>query len=167
MQPEISTYGSPFPSNAFSDNRSTQSRDLEFQIDCVLPDSEAGMVTHVAWSPWFDLRLTKSSNTASLASVLAASRLDGSIHLCLVNRTSGVQHLTCNSTRELLSPQRIAVTRLAWTRRNGELTLGISRNGIFSVSAHSTRAADPLMSKFVNCRHDNFSPAAGSTASDS
>jgi hypothetical protein len=162
MHSEISIYGSLSPSTALSDNRYTQSQGLEFQLDCALPDSDSGIITHLAWSPWFTLPATKSSQSASRASILAASRMDGSIHLCLIQRTSGVQTISCNSTRELLAPQRIRVTRLAWTRRDNGLILGIARNGIFSISIHSARAAKPLASKLANCRHDNFSPAAGS-----
>jgi hypothetical protein len=143
------------PSDAISDNRYTQSQALEFQLDCALPDSDAGIITHVAWSPWFSL-------PASHASILAASRMDGSIHLCLIHRTPSAQKLSCNSTRELLSPQRIRVTKLSWTRRDNELILGMARNGIFSVSVHSARASKPLASKLAHVRHDNFSPAAGS-----
>jgi hypothetical protein len=148
----MSIYGSLSPSSAISNNRYTQSQGLEFQLDCTVPSSNAGIITHVAWSPWF-----------SLPAILAASRIDGSIHLCLVHRTSGAQNVNCHSMRELLSPQRIRVTRLSWTRRDNELILGIARNGIFSVSVHSARAAKPLVSKLANCRYDNSSPAAGSS----
>jgi hypothetical protein len=142
--------------------RYSQSQGLEFKFDWTLPFSEAGIVTHVAWSAWFDVPSSKSSQKANHRSILAASRMDGSIHLCLVTHasTAGAQQIQFIATHELLSPQRIGISKLAWARRKADLILGIARDGILSLSIHSSSATKPLTSKLIICRHNNFSPAA-------
>jgi len=145
-------------------NRYNQAQGLEFELDWKLPDSGAGIITHVAWSPWFDLPKPNSSKSASRASILAASRMDGSVHLCLIlcSSTVGVPQIQFGAMRELLPPQRINITKLAWTRRTDGLILAIARNGMLTLSIHSFLGPEPLASQSITCRHNNFSPVAGS-----
>ena len=147
-------------------NRYSQAQGLKFELDWKLPDSGAGIITHIVWAPWFDLPNPKSSKSAHPASILAASRMDGSVHLCLITHSStvGMQQIQRNQTRELLPPQRIRITKLVWTRRKDDLILAIARNGMLSLTIHSSLATEPLTSQLVTCRHDNFSPVAGSVS---
>jgi len=145
-------------------NRYSQAQGLEFEVDWKLPDSGAGIITHVAWSPWFDLPKPNSSKSANRTSILAASRMDGSVHLGLIahSSTAGAQKIQFSAMRELLPPQRISIAKLVWIRRKDGLILAIARNGMLTLSIHSSRGPEPLPSQLITCRHNNFSPVAGS-----
>lgn len=100
---------------------------------------------------------------ANKRSILAASALDGSVHLGVIDFDSeevGSQ-ITVRTTRALYTKQRIPVSMLKWRKLNRDMMLAVARNGILSLSIHSNDRLTDLSSEIVVCRHQNYSPVVG------
>jgi len=100
---------------------------------------------------------------ANKRSILAASALDGSVHLGVINFDSeeiGSQ-ITVRTLREVFTKQRIPVSMLSWHKTNRDMILSVARNGILSLSIHSYDRLADLSSEIVVCRHQNYSLVVG------
>ena len=144
-------------------NSFTRNKDIELRSIWQLPDSEAPAVTHLVWSPWTEISTSQKSNRVSV-SVLAASRNDGSVHLSKVilrhsnHNGDEIQEVQTDTSRELLPKNRLAVTKLAWTRRQDDLILAVCINRFLVVSIHPIGSIQTLASAMAMCRHGNYSP---------
>ena len=107
-----------------------------------------------------------------MVSILAASTVEGSVHLALVSTSASKQkdsgslpqieiqeRLTC----KLFPESRIPTTKLAWKKRDHDFILAVSRNGSLGLSIHPFQAFPSLSSTQVSCRHKSYSRPVGKT----
>ena len=143
----------------------TRDKNLQFKCSWELP-THGSAVNHLAWSPWVDMT---NSSPFNKVSILSASRNDGSVHVAkvLINTaadgTVNICEIQSDMTRELFPKRRIPVSKLRWKLRKDDLVLAIARNGSLSMSIHPIKQITTLSSTVVVCRHENYSPVAGTT----
>jgi hypothetical protein len=125
----------------------------------------AGIVTHIAWSPWINDSSTGMAPMNKMVSILAASTVEGSVHLALVSTSasneSGSLEIQEQLTCKLFPESRIPTTKLAWKKRDHDFILAVSRNGSLSLSIHPFHALPRLSSTQVSCRHKSYSRPVG------
>ena len=73
----------------------------------------------------------------------------------------GLHEVQTDTSRELLPKNRLAVTRLTWTRRQDDVILAVCMNGFLVISIHQIQSIQTLQSAMAMCRHDNYSPVVG------
>jgi len=162
----VSQSGGNYEIHFFPHFSFTRNKDVEFRSTWQLPESDSPAVTHLAWSPWVDNSPSQPSKNISI-SILAASRNDGSVHLCNVilsnSKDDGidVHGVQTDTSRELLPKNRLAVNKFAWTRRQDDLILAVCLNGFLVLSIHQIKSIHTLSSAMAMCRHGNYSPVVG------
>ena len=141
-------------------------KNVELKSTWRLPVSDSPAVTHLAWSQWVECPPSQRSKNW-FVSILAASRNDGSVHLSQVTLDPSEQDgiaifkVQTNASYNALPKNRLAITRLAWTRRQNALLLAVCVNGFLVIAVHRLDNLDAQSTSMVMCRHGNYSPVIG------
>jgi hypothetical protein len=147
----------------------TRDQGLRYEGSWQPSQDGAGLVNHIAWSPWIDGSSTGMAPTNKMVSILAASTVEGSVHLALVSTSASkdscslIQHIEIQEqlTCKLFPESRIPSTKLAWKKRDHDFILAVSRNGSLSLSIHLFHELPSLSSVQVSCRHQSYSRPVG------
>jgi hypothetical protein len=148
----------------------TRDQGLHYESSWQPSQDGAGIVNHIAWSPWINDSSTGMAPMNKMVSILAASTVEGSVYLALVSTSASKQkdsgslphieiqeRLTC----KLFPESRIPTTKLAWKKRDHDFILAVSRNGSLDLSIHPFQAFPNLSSAHVSCRHKSYSRPVG------
>jgi hypothetical protein len=153
-------------SDPLSNTSFTRGKELEFKCSWKFSPSHVSVVNHLEWSPWVEMSPSSTPRYDTI-SLLALSTDEGSVRLVKVaidsshHETVEISTIQERDSSEVLPKQRLAVTKLAWKRRDNNLILAIARNGILTLDIHSLKNTHILISEMISCRHGNFSPVAG------
>ena len=122
-------------------------------------------VRYMAWSQF--LPNPHPMEAVNKASLLAASPMDGSVHLTLIGHSSASESsapvISIFRTKEILPKQRLPVMNLTWYKRNNKTILAVARNGSLTLCIHAGDQLENLAPTIITARHQNYSPVIGTS----